>query len=256
MNIPQFLRENEPYSAFNREERNVAAILYHLLLVDGNLARFANLIGADIDTDPQKVEVYYEFAYLRDLWHRHTDNEQRRALILQFLQPSAKHLRDASIADFNQFFGPVPTSTKYIQSPGRWTVKGLAKSIDDDEEFLRTCWFKWAFNIKPDLVLIDQTHRAICLEAKVESGEGSYPTAASEKEEFTRRGLKHVHQTELQRYLMNELLGLRTTFVFLTCKPAAKSPNARYRRLPWKETFKALRHETCPPFIQDWIRLL
>jgi hypothetical protein len=57
------------YSTFSREKCNVAAIPYHLFLTRDNLARFCDKIGAPLDRDPSRVELYVEFANLRDLWH-------------------------------------------------------------------------------------------------------------------------------------------------------------------------------------------
>jgi hypothetical protein len=272
-----------PYSTFNREERNVAAILYHLLLTGDNLTRFCDKIGAPLDRDPSRVEMYVEFAYLRDLWHalqvaslasqalgvargqRHDKdlvaaNAVRRKLILDSLHPSAEaDLAECSTIAFNRHFGAARASSRYIQSPGRWTVIGLAKRLTDDAEFLRTCRFKWAFNIKPDLVVIDQAARAVCVEAKVESGEGSYPTSELEREEFDRRfgaGQGRVGQLELQRQLMENLLGFETTFVYLVQDLPGGAADSAAITMSWKDAFGALDCEGCQPYMKKWITRL
>jgi len=283
MNIPEFLEEKEPFYKFNREERNVAAILYHLLLVDGNLARFADLVKANITTVTDQVEVYYEYSYLRDLWHRTRDkdkqqqNDKRRELVRSFLTPRIPALlQDDSVFQFNEALVGGRASSTDIQSPGRWSVMKIAGLLPDDGceassdrcEFLRTCRFKWAFNIKPDVVIFDAERRAICVECKLDSGESSYPSEAVERREFDRRKLERVHQTELQEYLMDSLLGFTTTFVYLTrktptsahdkvsravVKPVGEQLAPRKTALSWKGTFKALPHATCPTFIREWI---
>ena len=45
MSIREYLNWNSSYSAINREERNLAAILFHVLLLGDNLKRFLALTG-------------------------------------------------------------------------------------------------------------------------------------------------------------------------------------------------------------------
>ena len=267
--IRELLSWEKPYSKFNREERNAAAILYHLLLTGTNLARFCDRMGVNIDPDPSRVEVYFEFAYLRDLWHalwedngKNQDkaNAARRTLILEFPRPSAAEMLARSpVLDFNQYFGAARASTDYIQSPGRWTVKGLSASLEDDLEFLRTCRFKWAFNIKPDLVVLDEGAKALCVEAKVESPEGSYPTVEADRKEFDRRfpgGGARVGQLELQRHLMQDMLGFDASFVFLVKDLGHGKSKEECQTVSWRNAFGALDYSGCQPYMRAWIESL
>ncbi len=98
---------------------------------------------------------------------------------------------------------------------------------------------------------LDEAKRSICVEAKFESGEGAYPSSSAERAEFTRRGLLTVKQTDLQTYLMSELLGYETKFVFLVKSPHAHSKS--HSQLSWADAFDALDCSSCPAFIRDWI---
>jgi hypothetical protein len=86
------------------------------------------------------------------------------------------------------------------------------------------CRIKWAFKAKPDIVIHADCEHALCVELKLESGEGSYPSEAGEKKLLRERGLfaeKKVlplpmSQTDLQKFLMTRLLGLDCRFRFIT----------------------------------------
>ena len=254
-NIRTLVGETARYSTFNREERNCVAMLYHALLTDQNLAAFMQAVGYTTTFDPQEVEVFVEWSYLRDLWN-HTDQQKRREVILESLPlANAQHLTSASPTEFNTYFGATPKpSTMYIQSPATWSIAKFSNTIADSEEFLGACRLKWAFRVKPDLVIQPDADRALCIEAKWESGEGRYPAVASEIAEFTNRDLPRSSQTEIQRYMMEDLLGIETGFRLLTRKP----PTTAHvdDTLTWKEAFQALDLSKCPSFLRQWVELL
>ena len=52
-NLREAFKEIEAYSTFNREERNCVTILYHSLLLNGNLSRFLSGIGYSIGRGDQ-----------------------------------------------------------------------------------------------------------------------------------------------------------------------------------------------------------
>jgi hypothetical protein len=58
---------------------------------------------------------------------------------------------------------------------------------------------KWAFRVKPDLVITDGKNGAVCVEAKLTSGESSYPLTAAERAIW---GSPTVTQREVQRFMM------------------------------------------------------
>jgi hypothetical protein len=253
-NIRSFLNWRGEYDLINREERNLAAVFYHVLLMGDNMARFLKSIEYGSPVVPGESGVYFEYAYLRDLWATQaTRNEQKRELILSFLKPSnAETLSRMSIYDFNSYFGAVQHSGMYIQSPGNWSIGRYKANITDDTAFLKTCRFKWAFNAKPDIVIHTSHDKAICIECKFESGEGSYPSNNTEIAEFDRRGLQRVGQTDLQKYMMEDLLGVDTTYLFLVQKP--NSHSSSHATILWKDAFSAMSTEGCPSFIKAWVR--
>ncbi|MGH7294359.1 MAG: hypothetical protein ACRELB_05480 [Polyangiaceae bacterium] len=254
-NARALLGWNAGYHTVCREERNVVAMLYHLLMDGENLARFLDLAGCKLPVVPEEVGVYFEYAFLRDLWNdRVRDNAQLgRKVILDLLQPSnPQDLERMSVEDFNGFFGAVPRPSRdFIQSPGNWSIERFAPNVPDRDQFLRICRFKWAFNAKPDLVVHVSHDGALCVEAKFASGEGHYPSKGSEKAEFARRGLPLQAQTDLQTYILRDLLGLQAEFVFLVEDASATS--ASHRTLVWREVFAALDTSSCQAFMREWI---
>ncbi len=251
--IRAYLNWDSGYSPINREERNLAAILYHVLLLSDNLGQFLDLIECPFEVVESEMGIFLEYAYVRDLWSQIDDNDIKRGLILELLKPAyADALRKTSVLKFNRYFGAVPrASARYIQSPGLWSVRSLDKTVQDDYEFLKTCMFKWAFNAKPDIVIHTSRDDAVCIEAKLESSEGHYPQSGVEKKVFRSRGLEYVRQTELQKYLMEELLGIRTRFVFLVQKAGQTSDT--HRVLLWKDAFKSLEVGGVPEFMLEMI---
>ena len=265
-NIRALLEFNRNYSHINREERNLAAILYYALFHNDNTQRFLTLIGDHDECDSGGFGMYFEYSFLRDLWRnidkecdRDRSNELKRQAILELLKPAnADELRAKSTLEFNKYFGCVPrSSATFIQSPSKWSimgnpragVDGLRETIRDDNLFEKACRFKWAFNIKPDIVIHKSRDSAVCIEAKLESGEGGYPSRPSEKQVFAK--LRKITQTELQRYMMKELLGVRTKFILLVKKPTRGSDSDE--TLTWREVFRCLDTSGFHPFLLEWI---
>lgn len=254
-NIRQYLNWNSSYSAINREERNLAAILYHVLLLKDNLSHFLALIQCPFEVAESEMGIYLEYAYLRDLWFQIEDNETKRGLILELLKPvNVLELRQMDVSGFNRYFGAVPKpSSKHIQSPGLWSVPRYNGTIADDDEFLKVCMFKWAFNAKPDIVIHTSRDEAVCIEAKLESSESQYPQAARDKRIFRSRSLKYVKQTRLQKYLMEDLLGIETRFVLLVQKVGEGQTPGTHEPLLWADVFADLDVKDVPEFMQEMI---
>ena len=256
MNIRQYLNWTDSVTAINREERNLAAVFYHTLLLKDNLTRFLALIDCPFDVVESEMAIFVEYAGPRDLWSQIKHNDTKRGLILEVLKPSNTNaLQEMSAFDFNKHFGAVPRpSVKYVQSPGTWSVPRFDKTIRDNDEFLRTCMFKWAFNAKPDIVIHTSNDHAICIEAKFKSAEGQYPQSGTEKRIFQSRGLHYVSQTNLQKYLMQDLLGITTQFVLLVEKPS--KPSDPHQVLLWKDVFSTLDLSVLPRFMHEIIDAL
>lgn len=227
-------------------------MLFGLLCRPGNLERFGRVLDWS-PGDLADAEVSVEWTFLRDLWHHHsgTDPEYLRSTILESLQPSnADELAAATILEFNSSFSAVPRpSAVYVQSPSNWSVARFDDTIADDTDFQRTCRFKWAFNVKPDLVIQTPSGKVLCIEAKWDSGEGSYPSSEKEKAIFQRRGIPSITQTAVQRYLVNDLLGFDGEFVYLA---RSRFETNAGRTITWSEALAELDRSGTPRFVDEW----
>jgi hypothetical protein len=259
-NLRELVGFEDRYLTINREERNLAALFHHALLCGDNLERFLTLVGVSEPAVRERAAVYYEYAFLRDLWDARIGRDEAlaRRVIDAVVRPGAElDLQRATPREANEFFGVGgKPSERFIQNPARWSISKYRHTIRDNDLFLRATRFKWSFNAKPDIVIeLGGTgaapDRAVCIEAKLESGEGSYPSSAADKAEFDRRGLARVGQTDLQREILEDLVGFDTTFVFLVQKPTARS--ATHRTLTWREAFAALDVSGSPAFVCEWV---
>jgi hypothetical protein len=255
MNLRSLLDFQEGYYRINREERNLAAILYHLLLFDNNLKKFLVQINSTFPIKEKETGIYFEYAFIRDLWNKiGNDNDLKRKVILDFLKPTNRtELEKLSCYDFNMYFGATRTlSVKQIASPSNWSIRHFDKYFPDKDEFLKVCRFKWCFNAKPDIVIHTSCDTAICIETKFESKEGKYPSNQIEKIIFKRRGLPLIGQLSVQKQLMEEILGVHTQYVFLV----EKKPNPTTPEIwSWSEVFANLDTTHCLAFIKVWLKL-
>jgi hypothetical protein len=162
-----------PYLGVNREERFFCFLVGHALLAHRTArAAFAQAV-ADLDPacrlDPDDLQVFLEAAALRDFWHDLGDpgvydesTARRRRHVVQDL---LAHVGSGADLDAHDLFWTSPARRK-LWSPGRWSVPALRAAGLDELLAL-----KWAFNAKPDFLLVSPGH-ALLLEAKVESGVG------------------------------------------------------------------------------------
>lgn len=252
MNIRKTAQLAPNYSEINREERNYAAILFAALCKPENAERFLRLCGFEEKPGPD-FGIYFEYAYLRDLWEKVKSTDIRKEIIRKnLLITGIDEILNLPVVDINRKFGISGAPSKnYVQSPGNWAITHYNQNFQDNEDFLKICRFKWSFNIKPDIVIHLDQERAICIEAKVESGEGSYPASESEKSIFKKRGLAYVGQMELQKYMMEELLGVQTDFMFLVFK-AEKSET--HKVMQWGEAFGSLDTGDMPQFAIEMVK--
>lgn len=254
MNIRTTSRTDFNFYDINREERNFAAIFFAALCLPGNNKLFLNKLGIE-NTIESEFGVYFEYSYLRDLWSTIDDNETKKRIIkLHLAIPGIDKILAKDPVDINKKFGIIQNpSTSSIQFPGNWIVRNFDKEFHSNEDFLSICKFKWSFNIKPDIVIHINKNSAVCIEAKHISDEGYYPSKRIEKDIFNRREIKYVKQTELQDYMMKELLGLETQFIFLVSKP---QKSRSHQVLSWKEAFDSLKTDSLPLFAQNMIARL
>lgn len=235
--------EHETYADFCREERNYAALLYRDLLSAEGLRHFLEKLQLPVPENIGDAEVFFEYAHARDLWarfgveprgrSRHEKREwldrinaaYRRTISTLIGAPTGLLETRSSPSEFNQFFTARPSAT-HIQMPNQWDQKrftqwaaeyarfeGVEMGSEKANQFaFRICRLKWAFNAKPDIVIHLPDNRAICVEIKVDSKESVYKCG-----DKVGSGVPPpMKQTELQRFVLEELLGYQTCFVLLS----------------------------------------
>lgn len=251
MNIRESFEWKEPYCMINREERNVCAILYHLLLVNNNILSFLEFLNLT-DYFETEYSIFFEYSQLRDIWHKFKNNEIKKDYILNSLDYSQRHwLRNCSYFDFNKYFGAGrKPSEQYIQSPGNWAISHYDNTIEDNDEFLNATKFKWCFNAKPDIVIHFGTEKAVCIEAKFESGIGVYPGTDKDKSIFIKRKIEFEKQTDTQVKIF-DLLGVQTDFFILSVNN--KQECKTHKPITWKDVFSILDIYSVPKYICNWV---
>ena len=249
-NLRATLGNHQPYYMLCREERNLCAILYHLLLLDNNVNSLLKLAKIDWTAD-STAEIYVEYTFLRDLWKSVSDHDRKRRFLLDVLgYPEDDGLRTVSYAKFNEHFGATPkASVKVIQSPSTWSMERYSKQAHTNERFKKISYLKWAFNAKPDIVVTLPGKGTLCIEAKFESRESKYPQGGKERDIFKQRGLSLVNQTYVQR-LVFDLLGMHAQFRFLV---DGKVRKANENVMTWQTVFDVMDTSGLPLFIRCWI---
>ena len=169
------------FLAINREERFFCSLLTHALLSSLYLreqfySRVKESCQITLDWQPGATEVYSEVAWLRDHWRNLGDprhwtpdlEHERIQMVSTCLGVVGKDLGDVENRSFFRTRGKVPK----VVTPGRWPLSAL-----DDDWALKL--LKWAFNAKPDFLLVCND-RAVIIEAKVESQPGKSPNGFSQ----------------------------------------------------------------------------
>lgn len=254
--------EARPYFQFNREERNHAAILYHLLLSSpDNLKGFLALAGHTPTRGLEQCELYFEFAMLRDLWAAMDEKEivshlkpelepERRTFVLSLLPQSVKDkVKDMAPARWNEHFRVVGNrSKKHYQSPARWSPSSMDGLSASEHEVLSK--IKWCFNIKPDIVIITGDGEALCVEAKFDSGQSSYPSSLGEVARWKELGIdKRVTQLDCQRHLFKEILKFKHVKHAILQKDDAGEGS-----ITWQKAFGEMDKEGMQPFVKNWLK--
>jgi hypothetical protein len=299
-NAPLF-RPAEPYLRFVREERHFCAVLAHLLVADSeNVQRLLTLIRERLqeyglpslpDTSAAAVEhaeIYLEFAFLRDRWNqfdlgqgeRPTERNARKCALLFALFGRVRRLDTlksamlmSEVAEFNaRFMGPSGLRVRQdIASPALWRVPALldlAGSIasGDPERkllFRDLCRFKWAFRIKPDMVVVVPGVQPLCVEAKLMSPERRYPTDPKETRLFDalfEPPENRVRQIELQDFLFRVLLGVEAQKVLISQghgmvrMPGEDGRQLAIPALSWRQVFDRLDGSSSVPYVASFLR--
>ncbi len=234
--------EKKPFYTYLREERQFSFLLAFFLMQRGPaLGQFLELaesrnntsIPARASEGMEDAEVYVEFAPLRDRRaallsdesasgrvgpaERLRANVSKRAFVAELLKsvpslaPTAELATHESIADFNAFFMGESGRriTRDIASPALWSVASLEETAQGNPQvFKDLCRLKWAFHIKPDVVILRRGLPSVCVEAKLEGTEGSYPTSKADIAVFDRvvGSGSRVGQLGLQVFLLETLL--------------------------------------------------
>lgn len=247
-----------PYIELCREERNYTALLYYALLLPGNTQRFVDHLR-DLDAVPEgwpsnsdATELYVEYALPRDLWNKAQPDFETALHTLFTLCQVPLNVEARNPLEFNSALVSGVPSAKRIQNPGRWSIAKIDQRVDraHNTDFIRLCMFKWSFNIKPDLVLTQPDPalytpgHAIVIEAKYDSGEGMYPVNAKERDIFAARRLPLVGQCEVQRFLFEEILGVKAKHLLIRrhLKPTKEptDPQPQGATITWDEAFRVL----------------
>lgn len=251
MNIRETAGLAPNYFEINREERNYAAILFAALCQPGNVEQFLALCKREDEVGPE-FGIYFEYAYLRDLWFQIDSEDIKRSVIRNHLKiQGIEEIMARPAEEINRLFGVAGTpSATHIQFPGKWALVKYAENFKDKDDLLQICRFKWSFNIKPDIVIHLSKSKAICIEAKVESGEGTYPSSEAQKAIFRRHELEFVKQTELQRFMMEDLLGIETDFWFLVKKGQS---SLSHKEITWERMFSGLDLSVMPAFALEMV---
>jgi len=177
----------DKYASFNREERFWCFLLSHTLLTKSNARTkiLEFLEDEKIKLNTKNLEVYIETAILRDYWHylkkldeknKTTEfKDMKRYIFLKDILSNKDHLNDVVIdideieKEENEFFKTVKGN---IVNPSRWTEKKIL-CISDQDKQKKLFYIKWAFNAKPDIMLMDEKS-FVFIEAKLESKEDKY----------------------------------------------------------------------------------
>lgn len=219
------------YGPVVREERFFCAVLFHLLLTD-NAVLQQLLEKAGVPNHENytcdSVRVFVEYAMARDLWNSLDDdgkaNEKKKKFILDCLgNPSG--LENLETEEFNKkLVAGSKISKDKIQSPARWGEEKIKVFFKDQKFIENACKLKWAFNVKPDIVIELYDDSAVCIEAKVESGQDVYTVAG-----YTQT------QSDVQKYLMTDLLGFNLYQVFLAPKNSKANEGKEIHHITWSE---------------------
>jgi hypothetical protein len=211
------------YGAVVREERFFCAVLFHLLLSKSTSEILLRRILKESKVpdaehrDLSSVRVFVEYAMARDLWNSLgmgcDANGVKQQFILDWLSNQTRLSKHTEVREFNQMLGANPVSDNYIQSPARWGITTIHDNFRDPVVVERASQLKWAFNVKPDIVIELDEDSVVCIEAKVESGQDVYSNGL---------GFSQT-QCEVQSFLMRELLGFKNVYEVFLAPPPIKN---------------------------------
>jgi hypothetical protein len=208
---------NQRYIEVNREERHFCALFVHALL-SSKLVRtsFIEVIRSryGIKLSPDSLEIYLEAAALRDYWNNLGDSRryslatsQKRRQVLNGIVEYMGY--SGSVIDQYPFFwtNGIDGHKSKLWSPSHWSSSAI-----EDSSLTNLLSVKWAFNAKPDIMMISDGC-ALLIEGKLESSEGKYDASGQGQEETQQliaNLLKEFIPTFRQTIFYNMLLALQS----------------------------------------------
>jgi hypothetical protein len=229
-----------PYIKVNREERHFCALFVHALLSSESVrVRFGELIfskyGFKLDSE---MEIFIEAAALRDYWNNLGDptkydictDKKRRKVLNKIIEIMGYH--DIRIDQYALFF--TTNKSQKLWNPGHWNTSAIESS--GLKKLLKV---KWAFNAKPDIMLISNG-RVILIEGKIESREGKYDSS----------GEGQMQTQELVAQLLKKLVPAFSNFEFynmlLTMHPEKKQKWSLF--ITWEDVINITNTEPLDSF--------
>lgn len=146
---------SKPYHVVNREERHFACLLASALISNMSFRqRFFQRMTSKtgLKMAPDSFEIYLESASLRDFWHdlgdprKYTSDNRRLKVINELL--SVKGI-DTGVIDTEPMFWTT-TSKEKLRCPNQWPLG----TLKDNTWRKSLQQIKWAFNAKPDMLII------------------------------------------------------------------------------------------------------
>lgn len=159
------------YASYNREERFWCFLLTHSLLSSKNIRnKILTKIKevGHIGLDENNLKVFIETAIIRDYWFTLGKDKKPRIEFIKKLFNVVGIENNIDIENERLFY--TTDKRNQIASPSRWAEKYMKKFDDNKKNLLK---IKWAFNAKPDIMLMDD-ESFVFIEAKVESKESDY----------------------------------------------------------------------------------
>lgn len=177
------------YFEVNREERHFENLLMSSIIYDEIFRQhFFTLINEKLEKDSYlcgSFDIYSEVAILRDYWHDlSANNKQSCELSNEYRRIICLCFENFGLCESLLDKYPLFKTNNQLCFPGKWTITKrykedllLIETLKDiqNDNFIKDnklCRIKWAFNAKPDLLIISN-HNCVIIELKLESRIGT-----------------------------------------------------------------------------------
>jgi hypothetical protein len=237
------------YLEINREERFYCFLLAHAILSSNEFRkRLTNTIHPFDMLNPDNIAVYIEAAALRDYWndlgeplkYDVTTAQNRMKVLHEIL--AIYGLDDCLSNPALSFFW---TSNNLIKlwNPGKWEISKEEKEILGKTKYDLMKKIKWAFNAKPDILLVSN-NAVVMIEAKYESGEGKNEETGYEQLKIQRDYIGKIMRTLIPVFSNKEF-----KHVYLTKKDS--TDEKEFVNIHWSTLKEKLRIEDVDKFTFD-----